>query len=211
MIAHSIVVNHNPQALLENIQVRHALENVAITKLSQQSPLRPDEAEVVIKLVRSGELFKDLLFTLIRIIKLVINEFNNIENIPQIIPELINIPVAVVTDLLNAQEFVNNLGRYIYKIKNGDFPKNWSLLNNTLKAIFQIVIIAKVIDTANNLFNKDNKSLRISLLIYARLHKINLEDKDIDVIRNDLLNKENPQLGALILYVLDNANRLSGQ
>ncbi len=142
MIAHSIVVNHNPQALLENIQVRHALENVAITKLSQQSPLRPDEAEVVIKLVRSGELFKDLLFTLIRIIKLVINEFNNIENIPQIIPELINIPVAVVTDLLNAQEFVNNLGRYIYKIKNGDFPKNWSLLNNTLKAIFQIVIKA---------------------------------------------------------------------
>ncbi|MDD5410280.1 MAG: hypothetical protein PHF31_02535 [Methylobacter sp.] len=212
MLAHSIVVDHKlPQALLENAKIRYALENAAVKKAGQQSPLRPDEAEAVVGLIHSGELFTDLVYTLTRIFKLILGELGNIRTVPSIIPDLIEIPAAIVSDLINVWDFLRRLDQLIELIKSGKQAKNPEILNNTLKTIFQIAIIGDAIDTANSLFSEENQSLRIALLIYARLHKINLEEADIDAVRVTILNKDNPQLGVLLIYVLKNSSRLMGK
>ena len=211
MLAHSIVVDHKlPQALLGNAKIRHALENAAVKKAGQQSPLRPDEAEAVVGLIRSGELFTDLVFTLTRIFKLTLSELGNVQSIPNIIPDLIKIPVAVVSDLINVTEFLGHLDQFIEPIKSGKPAKNPDILNKTLKTLFHIAIIGDAIDTANSLFSEENQSLRIALLVYARLHKINLEEGDIDEVRKTILNKDNPELGDFLLYTAKNAPRLIG-
>jgi len=212
MLAHSIVVDHKlPQALLENAQIRHALENAAVKKAGQQSPLRPDEVEAVIGLIHSGELFRDFVFTLTRIFKLILNELGNVKSIPSIIPNLSKIPAAVVSDLINVWEFLRRLDQLIELIKSGKPAKNPEIINNTLKTVFHIAIIGDAIDTANSLFSEENQSLRIALLVYARLHKINLEEGDIDEVRKTILNKDNPELGDFLLYVAKNAPRLMGK
>lgn len=154
MVAHSIVVDHNPQVLLENAEIRHALEKLAIEKAGQQSPLRPDEAETVIKLIRSGELFKDLLLTLTRIFKLILSELKNARTIPNIVPDLVEIPAAIVSDLITVWKFLRCLDQSIEAIKSGKSPKDLGILNNTLKTIFQIAIIGDVIDLKIGIFSR---------------------------------------------------------
>lgn len=108
-------------------------------------------------------------------------------------------------------EFTKDLDGLIESIKSGKPPKAPEVLNNTLKTLFQIAIIGDAVNTANDLFNPENEGLRIALLVYARLHNINLEQADIDVMRNTILNTDNPQLGVFLLYVAENARRLMGK
>lgn len=212
MLAHSMVTDHKlPQALLQNTEIRHTLENVIAKKAGEQMPLKPDEAKTVVELIRTGELFQDLVLTLTRVFKLTLNELGNVHTIPGMIPDLVKIPTIVVSDLLNVWEFIRRLDGFIESIKMGEPPKNSGIFNNTLKTLFHIAILGDTINTANTLFSEDNQSLRITLLVYARLHNINLEEGDIDVARNTILNKDDPQLGDFLLYAAKNAPRLMGK
>jgi len=198
-------------ALLQEPEIRHALEKALAKKAAEQSPLKPDEAKAVVELIRNGELFQDLVFTLTRLFKLTLSELGNVRTIPEVIFDVLKIPAVVVSELTDVGAFVENLNGLIASIKNGKPPENPAIFNNTLKTLFGIAIIGDAVNTANTLFSKDNQSLRIALLIYARLHNINLEEADIDEARNTLLNTDNPQLGAFLLYAAQNAPRLMGQ
>ncbi len=210
MLAHSMVADDKklPQVLMENPEVRHALEKTIAKKAGEKSPLRPEEAKAVVELIRTGELFQDLVFTLTRLYKLTLKELGDVRTIPSLIPEAFKIPAVMVSDLIHVGEFTQDLDGFIKSIKSSGQPKNPAILNNTLKTLFHIAIIGDAINTANNLFSEENQSLRIALLVYARLHNVNLEEADIDEVRNTILNTDNPQLGAFLLYTAKNAPRL---
>lgn len=217
MLAHSMKNNivagdkELSPALLQEPEIRRELEKAFAKKAAEQSPLKPDEAKEVVELIRSGELFQDLVFTFTRTFKLALSELGNVRTIPDTLFDVLRIPAVVVSDLANVGDFIQDLEGLIGSIKSGKQPENPAIFNNTLKTLFHIAIIGDAVNTANALFSKDNQSLRIALLIYARLHNINLEEADIDEVRNTLLNTDNPQLGAFLLYAAKNAPRLMGK
>ena len=195
---------------MDNPEIRQALEKEISKRAKEQSPVRPEEAETIVELIHTGELYQDAVYSLTRIFKLSLNELGNAGTVPEIVADIVKIPAAVVSDIINVFEFIRRLDFAIDEIKDNKSPKNFNILNNTLKTVFQIAIIGEVIETTNDLFAEENESLRIALLIYARLNKINLEEKDIDVVRETILTKDNPQLGALLIDTLNNAPRLIG-
>ena len=217
MLAHSMKNNivagdkELSPALLQEPEIRRELQNAFAKKAAEQSPLKPDEAKAVVELIRSGELFQDLVFTFTRTFKLTLSELDNVRTIPEMLFDVLRIPAVVVSDLTNVGDFIQDLEGLVASIKSGKPPKNPEIFNNTLKTLFHIAIIGDAVNTANTLFSGENQSLRIALLIYARLHNINLEEADIDEARNTLLNTDNPQLGAFLLYAASNATRLMGK
>ena len=90
-------------------------------------------------------------------------------------------------------------------IKNGNKP-NPEILNQTIKKIYELPEIGSILDTANALFDDENESLRLALIIYARANGIELNDEDIEKVRETLLDKENPDLGGLFDYALEEEN-----
>lgn len=210
MLAHSMVADDKklPQVLMDNPEIRQTLAKSVVKKTGEKSPLRPDEAKAVVELIRTGELFQDLVFTFTRVYKLSLKELGDVRALPSVLTDIVRMPAVIVSDLIHVGKFIQDLDGLIKSIKNGTPPKNSEIFNNTLKTLFHITILGDAVNTANDLFSQENQSLRIALLVYARLHNVNLEETDIDKVRNTILNTDNPQLGGFLLYTAKNAPRL---
>lgn len=124
---------------------------------------------------------------------------------------LFYLPQSIIADI-NPKTAIDRISNQIELIKSGTPPDDPAILNNTLKTIFLTAEIGDIIDVMNALLAPENESVRIALLIYARLNGINLQQQDIDKIRENLFNKNNPNLGGLFLYLLtpENIKRLAG-
>ena len=214
-LLNDILIDHNlPDELRNNTQLRNELEQVAKDKAGENSPLRREEAEQVYELIKSGEVFGDLFYTLNVIFNLIIraDRFSNLDNsFKAYFSALTHLPESIVSDLDPVIAF-NNISAQIKLAKEGEPLENPAILNNTLKTIYSAPEVGNTIDVISALLAPENESLRIALLVYARLNGVNLEQQDIDKVRSTILNRDEPNLGSLLLYVLtpDNTIRLGG-
>lgn len=214
-LLNDILIDHNlPDELRNNTQLRNELEQVAKDKAGENSPLRREEAEQVYELIKSGEVFGDLFYTLNVIFNLIIraDSFSNLDNsFKAYFSALTHLPESIVSDLDPVIAF-NNISAQIKLAKEGEPLENPAILNNTLKTIYSAPEVGNTIDVISALLAPENESLRIALLVYARLSGVNLEQQDIDKVRSTILNRDEPNLGSLLLYVLtpDNTIRLGG-
>lgn len=118
---------------------------------------------------------------------------------------MVNLPSSVASDL-DPRAFAERFSLQIKQVQSGQPIQGPEILNNTLVGIYALPEVGYVIDTANALLDEENESLRLALLIYARLNGINLEQQDIDKVRETVINRENPDLGTLLLYLGDRKN-----
>lgn len=153
-----------------------------------------------IKLIQSGDLFHDVGDAMLVIIKFAGSSDNF--QLPKIDDLIKDLPLASKEDLQILLVELN-------KIHQGEETDSPELLNNTMFKIYSTPQIGNAIEAANLLFDKNNKSLRLALIIYAKLHNVNLEEADIDVVRELMLNRNKPDLGGLIFYVNKNKERLA--
>lgn len=214
-LLNSMLVDHNtPNELRNNPQLRSELEQVAKDKAGENSPLTDEEAERVLELIKSGEIFSDLFYTLNVLFSLIIRpeRFSNLDDsFKAYFSALTHLPESISADLDPSIAF-KNISSQIELAKEGEPLENPAILNNTLKTIYSAPEVGNTIDVISALLAPENESLRIALLIYARLNDINLEEQDIDKVRITILNREDPDLGSLLAYVLtpDNSMRLAG-
>lgn len=124
---------------------------------------------------------------------------------------LTHLPESIAVDLDPSIAFTN-ISNQIKLAKEGEPLENPAILNNTLKTIYSAPEVGNTINVISALLAPENESLRIALLVYARLNNINLEQQDIDTVRDTILNRNEPNLGSLLLYVLtpENTIRLTG-
>lgn len=198
-----------PPEMMNDATFRESLQKIARDTFDEKSPLRSDDAESVKELIETGELFNDLAYTVTTLFNLAPRLENSKNPLGTIVNSLTDFPKAVAADIGPEQlssRFVNQLQR----LKQGDPLDEPQILDHTLKQLYAISPIAPVIETSNALLAEDNQTLRIALLVYARLNGINLEERDIDKVRETVLNTEQPSLGGLLKYALENAARLKG-
>jgi len=203
----SFLVERNlPEELIQNEKLRNELTQVIKKRASENAPVRPDEAKQAIELISTGAVFGDVSYSIAVIINLITKpERFTEENLKGLIKGLVNLPRAIASDL-DPQAVADRLSTQIQQVQSGEPLKNPEILNNTLAGIFSLPEVGDIIDTANLLLDENNESLRLALLIYARLNQINLEQQDIDKVRATILNRENPDLGSLLLYLVDEEN-----
>lgn len=198
-----------PPEMMNETTFRESLQKIARDTFDEKSPIRSDEAESVKELIETGELFNDLAYTVTTLFNLVPKPENSKNPLGTIVNSLTDFPKAVAADIDPEQlssRFVNQLQR----LKQGDPLDEPQILDHTLKQLYAISPIAPVIGTSNALLAEENQTLRIALLVYARLNGVNLEEQDIDKVRETILNTDQPRLGGLLKYALENAARLKG-
>ena len=215
VILQSIIVEHDlPEELRNNEQLRKELKQVAIEKAGDSSPLPPDEARRAFELIVSGEIVEDLFYSLKVIYSLIIkpDRFSNLDDsFEAYLDSLIQLPGSLIADL-NPRSAFDRISNQIGLVKAGDPPDDPEILDRTLQTIFSAPEIGNTIDVISALLAPENESLRIALLVYARLNGVNLEQQDIDKVRDTILVSDDPNLGSLLGYVLipDNSKRLAG-
>lgn len=193
----------SPQELLKNEKIRKELLSVIAKEAAEKRGLTSTEAEQATKLVLSGEVFRDVGYTISLIFSLVAKpeRFSNPdENLKSFVRGLFALPRAIVSDT-NPQKLAERIALQFELFREGKPPESPNILDNTLKEIYALPELGDIVDTASALLDQENESLRLLLLIYARLNGINLEQQDIDKVQVTLLNRENPDLGALLLYL----------
>ena len=211
----SMLVEHNlPAELRNNEQLRKELLKVAKEKAGESSPLSPDEAKNIFQLVVSGEIFIDIFYSFNVIFSLVIkpDRFTNLGgNFKAYIDAVIHLPGSIISDL-NPISVFDRVSTQIELVKKREPLKDPVILDKTLKTVFLAPVVGDTIEVVNALLAPENESVRIALLIYARLNGINLEQEDIDEVRGTILDKDEPKLGALLVYILNPKNviRLAG-
>lgn len=210
MIAHAIVVDHKlPPALLENPKIRHAITQTLADQALKQTPVKPEEAAQTIELLISGEVFSDIAYTLVQVFKLAASPLSIWGKGMSIFRFLRGFPKALISDT-SPIELIKLFSEQLSQLKHGKAPKAPEILNNTLKNLYSLFLVNNVIETVHRLLLPENQSLRIALLIYARLHHVNLEQKDIDKVNETVFNTDNPQLGTLLFYAIKRAPDLKG-
>jgi hypothetical protein len=215
-LLNNMLIDHNlPDELRNNAQLRSELEQVAKDKAGESSPLSDEEAKRVFKLIKSGEIFSDLFYTFNVLFSLIIrpDHFSNLDNsFKAYISALTELPKSIISDLDSNTAF-KNISSQIKLAKEGKPLNNPEILNNTLQTIYSAPEVGNTIDVISALIAPENESLRIALLVYARLNGVSLEQQDIDKVRNSILNRDEPNFGSLILYILtpENSIRLAGR
>lgn len=214
-LLNSMLVNRNlPEELRNNPQLRNELMQVAKDKADKSLPLRGKEAELAFELIKSGEVFHDLFYTFKVLFSLIIipDNFSDLDDsFNAYMSALTDLPESMISDLDPSKAF-KNISTQLKRVKENKPLQDPEILNNTLQTVYSAPEVGNTINVLNALVAPENETLRIALLVYARLNGINLEEQDIDKVRNTILNKDKPNLGSLFLYVLtpENTIRLAG-
>ncbi len=198
-----------PEALLQNNALRKEIIQVIAKKAAEDSPLTSDEVDEAAELISTGELFKDVGYTISVLFSLVAQPdrfFNPGDNVKKFVRGLVNLPGAVAADL-NPSTVAETVLLQFEQIRSGQTLEDPKVLDNTLAGIYSLPEIGNVINTANALLDQENESLRLALTIYARLNGINLTQEDINTIKTTLLNQENPELGSFLVYISKDETR----
>lgn len=188
------------------------LQDKIIAKLQgakESTPVTKEQAKEALQLIQSGELFRDVAFTISALFSFIAKPEQFSHPATQVLSWLMDLAPAIVADI-GPEHLKALVSDWVADVRAGQQPTDPQILNNTLKQVYSLQAVGNAIDTANVLFSKDNESLRLALVIYLRLRGVNVSENDIDEVRATVLNRSEPELGGLLKYIFSNQRRLLG-
>jgi len=189
----------SPKQAMADPKLRSAVFHAAIDELAKRTnvPVTAQQAEQALSLLATGELFRDLASALgavaFAVRELPIDLAHDVVHLPK---HLLPLTVAVTRDLegtpFSATVVVQDL------LADGKLDHPPAVLTHTMRELLEIATLGTTLRMISNLIAPENQSVRLALVIYARANDIPLEDKDLDLLRKDLLDTPNPDLGPLL-------------
>lgn len=161
-------------------------------------PLDSDQRKEALELLKSGKAKDDL--------------ENSLSDIVQVLSSLKSSGTQkLVTDLSNADHakaLVSAMKTDLQlRIENGLDRKH--LFVNTLKVLNSGALGSIVSDTVKAFINKDNKTMRLAIIAYARLNGINITEDNLNTLESTL-SKDNPDFYPLLAGALDTMKKEYG-
>ncbi len=172
----------------ENIQA-----SLASLAERQGIPITAAEARDVVALLTTGELQEDLATGLVAVVQLA----------PQV-------PAALVEDALALPELPSDLVAAIRRDLHDDPSRSprevlvslrdgridRKIMTNTLRALLASAAPQTVVNTVRTLIAPENRSVRLAIVVYARLHGVDIDVEDMDAVYR-AIDPKNPDLGSL--------------
>jgi hypothetical protein len=171
----------NIQAMLTSLGTRQGV------------PITAAEAQDVVTLLTTGELFEDLGTGLAAAVRLG----------PQA-------PAALVEDVLALPELPQDLVAAIRRdfhddpsrsprevlvaLRDGRLDRK--VMSNTLPVLLGLAAPQAVVDTLRTLIAPENRTLRLAVVVYARLHGVDIDVEDLDAVYR-AIDPTNPDLSSL--------------
>lgn len=176
--------------------------------LNRTLPLDNQQRHEAFQLVKSGQFKQDIESSIEQVYQinndLPLVALREIRN-PEMLKEL---PQAFAKDLArnpikidSAPTCVAKFANFFHKPNESIIPQNChpKFLTNTLAAAYQSPSIIKVAKTARIFTDKNNRSMRLAVIAYARMNGINITEQDLDTMDNFFNTNKDPDITPLVL------------
>lgn len=154
------------------------------------------DARALLELLSRGELFGDVRDALQAIARgggaLSGSLQKDLFNAPKSFASLLG---GITSDLLDAPNLAIALFRNLVDDERPDDSPR--VLDQTLSALLDMASPAAVARLLADLLQSDNRSVRLAVVVYAQLHGIPIEERDLDAIIG-VLQTDEPDLGSLL-------------
>jgi hypothetical protein len=164
-------------------------------------PITPAQAKKIANLLATGEFFRDIgsataaiLFT-VRGLPVAL-----VRDVPRFPLALIRLPLAVTRDLSGTAFSVPAV---FSDLRDGKLDDPPVVLKHTLTALYSSASIGSISEMIRTLIQKDNETVRLAIIIYARSNGIPLEEEDLDALRDSVFNTDDPDLGPVLIQAVE--------
>lgn len=86
----------------------------------------------------------------------------------------------------------------IESILNGSHAPDSTFLHNTLGQFYDVATLREIATLLRALFAPENETARLALILYARANGVPITQQHLDVLRDSILNVENPDLAPIL-------------
>jgi hypothetical protein len=164
-------------------------------------PVTPSEAQEVVELLTTGEFLADVQSGLAAAVRFV----------PRV-------PVALVQDALALDELPAELvaavrtdlhddpsrpvRERLEDLRDGRLDARRRILTNTLRVLLGRAAPGALVGTLRTLIAPENRTFRLAIVVYARLHGVDIDVEDLDALYR-ALDPADPDLGRLLDRGLD--------
>ena len=89
------------------------------------------------------------------------------------------------------------------ELRGGQLDDPPAVLTHTLRALYATASIGAISEMIRTLLAKDNETFRLAVVLYARSGGIPIEDADLDVLRDSVFNRDDPDLGPTLARAIE--------
>jgi hypothetical protein len=194
----------SPQTLLADPSARSIALSAALQELGKRSgiPITPEEAETLLTLLSTGKFYGDIGSALAAVVYAVrgipIGLVKDVSTLPQHFGPLL---IAIAKDLtgtpFTALIVVNDL------MADGRLDHPPAVLTNTMACLLGFATLATTARMISDLIAPDNRTVRLAIVIYARVHGVPVEEADLDLLRDNVFSTGSPDLGPVLVAAVE--------
>lgn len=191
-----LVERRPPSDLLANERLQTAAVEAAARFLGSRGvAVSPEESATALRLLTSGELFRDIGAATSAILHVVptlpLALARDVPRTPWIV--LGRLVPALLLDVPGLPFAVAKaIGGGLLEGRMDGAP---SALPRTLRVLYDLASLRSIAETIRTLIGRDNESFRLALILYARANGVPLTPADLDVLHDSVLNPDAPDLG----------------
>lgn len=150
--------------------------------------VKPEEAQDAIRLIKTGEFYRDISTSVVAVTKLSPDiTYKIIENPSEAKSKFFNSFNIIKMDIKDNRSVVKCL-KNLNKEPICESPK---VLQHSLKLLYENPTVSEIIVTTNRLLDKE--SVQLAIILYARANGIDIEKEDIEAAQQ-ILSTEDPEL-----------------
>jgi hypothetical protein len=163
------------------------------------SPVRPDQAAEILQLLKSGAVGRDVASAL----RVTVRFARRLP--PELVLDLLELPALPgdVVDAISAD--LSGTGdrqptAVLQELSDGQIDR--ALLPRTLGVLLNRAATRNIAETVRALIGPENRTVRLAILVYARMQGIDLDEKDLDALYR-AIDPARPDLTPLLNRGLD--------
>jgi hypothetical protein len=166
------------------------------------SELSDSEAREVVTLLRNGDFFGDLVQStgavVLAVPALARTLPATLTDAPGFLRRLLEAVFGDLASLVKSQ--LPNLAR---DLADGTIDEPPRVLDRTLREFYGEASIGQTLAAVRTLIDRDNRSVRIAILLYARFNGVPIEERHLDRLHDEVLNPDDPNLGPALQDAVD--------
>jgi hypothetical protein len=195
---------HRPSTVAGEHAIPDGLAAEGLSQLAKKTgvPATKQEIEECLTLLETGQAFKDLSSVSAAALQAVpgfIRAFDLLLKDPEIIARGATLGAAIKSDAAGAPtDALRSLRVFVSTRQPPPSPR---LLTRTLSQFYEIAPAAQALTLVRHLLDRDNRSIRLALILYARANGVSISDDDIDAVWL-ALDPQDPNLGVLMAPAL---------
>lgn len=198
LLARVLLQRERPTELLADAALRRRLLTRAVAYLAQEQGVvvSPEEGQRIAELLDSGEFFRDVgaataaVLSTVRGIPIAL-----VDDAKSSWRHVVMLPFAALRDLGGAPATALAV---VTDLLDGTLDHPPAVMSHTLRELYSFASLRSTLAMLRELIAPENETVRLAVILYARLHGIQLTPADLDRLRASAFNPDDPSLGPLL-------------